>query len=76
MKYIELTGYGNRKSHLIPENAIANIQFEEEYTSINLINGHSINVVEDKLVINSLLEDLGARISNEELLSLQDELPF
>ena len=29
-------------------------------------------VVEEKIII----EDLGARISNEELLSLQDELPF
>lgn len=49
MKYLKLTGYNTNKSHLVPANAIAGIEFEDDYTTINLINGYSINVIETEL---------------------------
>lgn len=49
MRYLKLTGYNTNKTHLVPANAIAGVEFEDDYTTINLINGHSINVVETEL---------------------------
>ena len=76
MKYIELNGYGNKKKHLVPIKAIADIEFDAIYTSVKLSNGNSINVVEDYLTITSLLEQQGASITTESDLIDMDELPF
>jgi uncharacterized protein YlzI (FlbEa/FlbD family) len=76
MKYIQLTSWGNNKKHLVPLKAIADIEFGEPHTTIKLSNGNSINVIEDNLIITSLLEQQGASITTESDLIDLDELPF
>ena len=37
MKYIRLTAWGNKKNHLIPIKAIADFEFDENYTVVRTI---------------------------------------
>ena len=48
MKFLELTGYGNKIIHFINIKAIAEIAFETSYTHIVLSNSTSVNVIEGK----------------------------
>jgi len=76
MKYIEVTGWGNRHKHLIPLNKIVDFNFEEQYTTISLVNGKVVNIIEDELVIKEMLDYHEVNLVSEEDLSTLDELPF
>jgi len=76
MKYIEVTGWGNRRKHLIPLNKIVDFNFEEQYTTISLVNGKVVNIIEDELVIKEMLDYHEVNLVSEEDLSTLDELPF
>lgn len=65
MKYIKLVGYGNQKSHLIPVKSIACFSEEDKHTSVRLINGTTINVIENMHTIEEILELAGASFYDE-----------
>jgi hypothetical protein len=77
-KYIELTGYGNNRKHLVPIKAIVDICFEDpKYTSIKLITGATINVIEEEMTIIDLLSFHGVIIANLDVLeSMKNNHPF
>jgi len=76
MKYIEVTGWGNKRKHLIPLNKIVDFNFEETYTTISFVNGKQLNIIEDELVIKEMLGYYGMGLVSEEDLRTLDELPF
>lgn len=55
MKFLELTGFGNKYKHLISLRSIADISFEPTYTHISLNNGSSVNVMENEKEIMSII---------------------
>tara|TARA_R100000951_G_scaffold7704_1_gene7181 strand:+ start:502 stop:756 length:255 start_codon:yes stop_codon:yes gene_type:complete len=68
MKYIELTGYGNHKLHLIPINAIVSFSFEKKddtndgpnhFSTIQFSSGNTLNVIETKEEIHNILNKIG-----------------
>ena len=69
MKYLELTGYGNQRKHIIPLNKIVEFDFEEQYTSVGLSNGFRVNVVENESAIKELLHYLGSTLVSEQLIA-------
>lgn len=79
-KYIELKGYGNKQTHLIPLNKITQIHFEKSFTSISLANGERVNVIEDEHAIKEMLGFHDVNLVSEErirTLYFEDEgLPF
>jgi len=75
MKYIKLTAWGNKKTHMIPIKAIADLEFDDNYTIIRLSNGNVLNVIEDELTLSTMLDQLGVQIVSEFNLDI-DELPF
>ena len=66
MKYIEVIGWGNRRKHLIPLNQIVDFNFEETYTTISLVNGKTINVVENESTIKEMLRYHQVNLVSEE----------
>jgi len=66
MKYIEVTGWGNRRKHFIPLNKIVDFNFEEQYTTISLVNGRVINVIETESTIKEMLKYHQVNLVNEE----------
>jgi hypothetical protein len=72
MKFLELTGYGNKYKHLISLRSIADISFEPNYTHISLNNGSSVNVMEDeKEIMNIINYHNGDVVGVEYLETLQ-----
>ena len=55
MKFLELTGFGNNHKHFISLRSISDIEFQSNYTHINLNNGHSVNVVETQKQITDII---------------------
>jgi hypothetical protein len=92
MKYIEVTGWGNKSNHLIPLNQIVDFNFKETYTTISLSNGKTVNIIETESTIKELLkyhqvnlvseEDIRtfyegmAEFQSDRTLPYDDELPF
>lgn len=83
MKYIELTGYGNHKLHLIPIRAIVSFSFEKKddtnngpnsFTTIQFSSGSTLNVIETKDEIYSLLNKFGGELIT--LDSLNEQVQF
>jgi len=66
MKYIEVTGWGNKRKHLIPLNKIIDFNFEDDYTTITLTSGKSINATESESTIREMLSYHNANVVNEE----------
>ena len=70
MKYIELTGYGNNKLHLIPIKAIVSFSFELRdtndgpslFTTIQFASGNTLNVIETKEEIHNILNKIGGEL--------------
>ena len=73
MKYIEVTGWGNHKKHLIPLNKIIDFNFEDKYTTLSLISGTHLNVTETKEQIEELLNWHGAKIINLDIITQYEE---
>jgi hypothetical protein len=88
MKFLELTGYGNKIIHFINIKAIAEIAFETSYTHIVLSNSTSVNVIEGKEEIEKMLHYLESTIINKnvpdythdddfwDVTPYNDDLPF
>ena len=75
MKFLELTGYGNKHKHLISLRSIADIEFQSNYTHISLNNSTSVNVIEDEQIIMSMVNHLnGDIISKDYMDNLQAQI--
>ena len=55
MKFLELTGFGNKHKHFISLRSISDIEFLPSYTHIGLSNGNSVNVVETQKQITDII---------------------
>ena len=55
MKFLELTGFGNKHKHLISLRSISDIEFLSNYTTILLNNGHTVNVIETQKEITDII---------------------
>ena len=66
MKYIEVNAWGNKRKHLIPLNKIVDFDFTDDYTSITLTSGKSVNVVENESSIKELLNYHKVNLVSEE----------
>ena len=70
MKFLELTGFGNKHKHLISLRSIADIEFGMSYTHISLNNGNSVNVIENEKEITDMIRYQNGDIVNVEYLYL------
>jgi hypothetical protein len=68
MKFLELTGYGNKHKHLVSLRSIADIEFQSNYTHISLTNGGSVNVIEDEQTIVSMVNYLNSDIVSQDYM--------
>ncbi len=81
MKFLELTGYGNKHKHLISLRSIADIEFLPQYTHINLNNGSMVNYLNGDIVSQDYMENLQAQIDayaemEADRYAVNNELPF
>ena len=74
MKYIQLTGWGNESTHLVPERSIASFTFSDKYTIIQFVSGNTLNVIESKEEVIILLSNLDSKFST--LDHSQDRVNF
>jgi hypothetical protein len=75
MKFLELTGFGNNHKHFISLRSIADIEFQSNYTHINLNNGNSVNVVETQKQITDIITyHQGEIVSVEYLDDLETQI--
>ena len=65
MKFLELTGFGNKHKHLISLRSISDIEFLSNYTTILLNNGHTVNVIENDEEVMNILEMAGIALYDE-----------
>jgi hypothetical protein len=68
MKFLELTGFGNKHKHLISLRSIADIEFLSNYTHISLNNGTSVNVIETEKEITDIINYHQSEIVSVEYL--------
>jgi hypothetical protein len=75
MKFLELTGFGNKHKHLISLRSIADIEFGMSYTHISLTNGGVVNVIEnEKEIMDMIRYQNGDVIGVEYLENLQAQI--
>jgi hypothetical protein len=75
MKFLELTGFGNKHKHLISLRSIADIEFGISYTQIFLTNGGIVNVIEnEKEIINMINYQNGDIVGKEYLDNLNAKI--
>jgi hypothetical protein len=68
MKFLELTGFGNKHKHLISLRSISDIEFLSNYTHISLNNGNSVNVIETQKEITDIINYHQSEIVSVEYL--------
>ena len=68
MKFLELTGFGNKNKHLISLRSISDIAFEKNHTRISLNNGNSVNVIENEKEIMDMINYQNGDIINKEYI--------
>jgi hypothetical protein len=68
MKFLELTGFGNKYKHLISLRSISDISFEPNYTHISLTNGAVVNVIENEKEIIDMINYQNGDIINKEYI--------
>ena len=68
MKFLELTGFGNKHKHFISLRSISDIEFLPSYTTILLNNGHIVNVVETQKQITDIINYHQSEIVSVEYL--------
>lgn len=73
MKYIEVTAWGNNKKHLLPLNKIIDFTFEDKYTTLGLVSGSHLNILETKEQIEEILNWHGAKIVNYDTITQYQE---
>jgi len=75
MKFLELTGFGNKHKHLISLRSIADIEFGMSYTHISLNNGNAVNVIENEKEITDMIRyQNGDTVGTEYLENLQAQI--
>ena len=75
MKFLELTGFGNKYKHLVALRSIADISFEPTYTHISLNNGNGVNVIENEKEITDMIRyQNGDIVGVEYLENLQAQI--
>ena len=70
MKFLELTGFGNKHKHLISLRSIADVEFTKDYTHISLNNGNAVNVVENEKEIMDMIRYHNSDVIGTEYLYL------
>ena len=68
MKFLELTGFGNKHKHFISLRSISDIEFLPSYTTILLNNGHIVNVIESQKQITDIINYHQSEIVSVEYL--------
>ena len=68
MKFLELTGFGNKHKHFISLRSISDIEFLPSYTTILLNNGHIVNVIETQKQITDIINYHQSEIVSVEYL--------
>ena len=68
MKFLELTGFGNKHKHLVSLRSIADIEFGISYTQIFLTNGGIVNVIENEKEITDMIRYQNGHIVGVEYL--------
>ena len=68
MKFLELTGFGNKHKHFISLRSISDIEFLPNYTTILLNNGHTVNVIETQKQITDIINYHQSEIVSVEYL--------
>jgi hypothetical protein len=68
MKFLELTGFGNKHKHLISLRSIADIEFGMSYTHISLTNGSVVNVIEDEEEIMDMIKYQNGDVVNAQFI--------
>jgi hypothetical protein len=68
MKFLELTGFGNKHKHFISLRSISDIEFLPNYTTILLNNGHIVNVIENEKEIINMINYQNGDIINKEYI--------
>jgi hypothetical protein len=68
MKFLELTGFGNKNKHLISLRSISDIAFEKNHTRISLNNGNVVNVIENEKEIIDMINYQNGDIINKEYI--------
>ena len=87
MKFLELTGFGNKRKHFVALKSIVDVDFQDKHTTITLSNGHSLNVTETEFDLKHMIQNLNGVIidpfyytdvtsSDAWSLDDDDELPF
>ena len=70
MRYIEVTAWGNKRKHFIPLNKIVDIEFDDDFTTIALTSGKTINVIESKKIIEDMLTVHNVNLVKQDELSI------
>jgi len=68
MKFLELTGFGNKNKHLISLRSLSDIAFEKDHTRISLNNGNVVNVIENEKEIIDMINYQNGDIINKEYI--------
>jgi len=58
MKFLELTAFGNKRKHFIALKSIVDIEFQDKYTTITMINGQLLNVTETEYDIKNIIQNM------------------
>ena len=75
MKFLELTGFGNKNKHLISLRSLSDIAFEKDHTRISLNNGNVVNVIENEKEITEMIRyQNGDIVGTEYLENLQAQI--
>jgi|TARA_R110000824_G_scaffold355681_1_gene542891 uncharacterized secreted protein with C-terminal beta-propeller domain len=62
MNYIQLTEWGNKKTHLTSTSSITAFSFGGKYVEVRLMSGHVIIVTETRDEIEQMLLNLDSKI--------------
>jgi hypothetical protein len=58
MKFLELTAFGNKRKHFVALKSIVDIEFQDKYTTITMINGQLLNVTETDYDIKNIIQNM------------------
>ena len=75
-KFLKLKGFGNKETHLIPLKNIIDSRFNDDCTSIMMIGGYKVNVVENEPTIMEMLDYFESESISEDDLWEAYSSPF
>ena len=74
MNYIQLTEWGNKKTHLISTASITAFSFGGKYVEVRLMSGHVIIVTETRDEIEQMLLNLDSNITTPKTIKSNKEI--